>query len=69
VSETDECDHADLPTTCAWCDKPPVVIVNIRGACADHVDEVFGEAGTALGMMLIAACEAFGGEEPAHERE
>jgi hypothetical protein len=65
VSET-ECNHPDPPKTCEWCGQPVVVSVNDRGACTDHLDDVFEEQGTALGMLLIAATEAFG-EEPAHE--
>lgn len=57
-------DHPTMPTKCEWCDQHPVVAVGERGACADHVDEVFGEMGEALGLMLIAATEAFGEGPP-----
>jgi hypothetical protein len=58
----DDCEHPPAPTTCSRCDQDVVVSINDVGACADHVDEVFGEAAVPLGLILIAATEAFGEE-------
>jgi len=57
----DECTHPDAPETCSRCEQPVVVSINEIGACADHVDEIFGEAAVPLGMLLMAATEAFDG--------
>ncbi len=56
----DDCEHGPAPETCARCGKDVVVSINDVGACADPVDEVFGEAAVPLGMILMAASEAFG---------
>lgn len=56
---SDPCNHPDPPETCFMCSAEPVVTVNDRGACAEHLDDVFHEAGAPLRLLLDAAEEAF----------
>ena len=56
----DGCCCPPPPETCFYCSAEPVVSVDNRGACAQHIDDVFAEAGVALKAILFKANEFFG---------
>jgi hypothetical protein len=61
-----DCQHPQMPEDCFKCGAPAVAAVNTVGSCTEHLDEVFAEAAAPLGMLLMAAAEAFGEETSIH---
>lgn len=43
---------ATIEPVCSYCGAPGVVIVNKRGACVEHLDDVFADAVAPLDAIL-----------------